>query len=90
MYCFKGSLVGVEGRLRSRSYDNAQGQKVFVVELVCDSVQFLDSKKDNTNQVAQQSYQKPQQQSYQQNYASNDPVENSFDAFNIDPDDIQF
>ena len=27
-YCAKGSLVGVEGRLRSRSYDNAQGQRV--------------------------------------------------------------
>ena len=38
-YCSKGSLVGVEGRLRSRSYDNAQGQKVYVVEVVCDSVQ---------------------------------------------------
>ena len=28
-YCAKGSLVGVEGRLRSRSYDNAQGQRVY-------------------------------------------------------------
>ena len=43
-YCSKGSLVGVEGRLRSRSYDNAQGQKVYVVEVVCDSVQFLETK----------------------------------------------
>ena len=31
-YCSKGSMVGVEGRLQSRSYDNAQGQKVFVTE----------------------------------------------------------
>ncbi|MCI9094223.1 MAG: single-stranded DNA-binding protein, partial [Coprobacillus sp.] len=43
-YCSKGSLVGVEGRLRSRNYDNAQGQKVFVVEVVCDSVQFLETR----------------------------------------------
>ena len=43
-YCSKGSLVGVEGRLRSRSYDNAQGQKVYVVEVVCDSVQFLETR----------------------------------------------
>ena len=41
-YCAKGSLVGVEGRLRSRSYDNAQGQRVYVTEVVCDSVQFLE------------------------------------------------
>ena len=43
-YCSKGSLVGVEGRLRSRSYDNAQGQKVFVVEVVCEKVRFIDKK----------------------------------------------
>ena len=43
-YCSKGSLVGVEGRLRSRSYDNAQGQRVYVTEVVCDSVQFLETK----------------------------------------------
>ncbi len=43
-YCAKGSLVGVEGRLRSRSYDNAQGQRVYVTEVVCDSVQFLETR----------------------------------------------
>ncbi|HAH74804.1 single-strand binding protein [Kandleria vitulina] len=43
-YCSKGSLVGVDGRLRSRSYDNAQGQRVFVVEVQADSVQFLETK----------------------------------------------
>ena len=93
-YCSKGSLVGVEGRLRSRSYDNAQGQKVFVVELVCDSVQFLDSKKDNqSNQVPVQNYSQPQQyqqSQQQQSYGANQMQSNSFDSFNIMEDDIQF
>ena len=40
-YCGKGSLVGVEGRLQSRSYEN-QGKKVNVIEVICDSVQFLE------------------------------------------------
>lgn len=48
-YCSKGSLVGIEGRLRSRTYDNAQGNKVYVVEVTCDSVQFLDTKKKEDN-----------------------------------------
>ena len=39
-YCSKGSLVGVEGRIQTRSYDNSQGQKVYVVEVICYSVQF--------------------------------------------------
>lgn len=43
-YCGKGSLVGVDGRLRSRSYDNKQGQRVFVVEVQADSVQFLETR----------------------------------------------
>lgn len=75
-YCSKGSLVGVEGRLRSRSYDNAQGQKVFVVEVVCDSVQFLETKKKD-NQVAQDNF--------------NTESENDFNnSFEIAEDDIQF
>ena len=43
-YCSKGSLVGVEGRIQTRSYDNTQGQKVYVVEVICDSVQFLETR----------------------------------------------
>ena len=43
-YCRKGSLVGVDGRLRSRTYDNKQGQRVYVVEVLADSVQFLETR----------------------------------------------
>jgi single-strand DNA-binding protein len=43
-YCKKGSLVLVEGSLQTRSYDNQQGQKVNVVEVVCQTIQFLESK----------------------------------------------
>lgn len=45
LYCSKSSLVGVEGKLQSRTYDNAQRQKVYVLEVLCSSVQFLDTKK---------------------------------------------
>ncbi len=58
-FCSKGSLVGVTGRLQSRSYDNSNGQKVFVLELVCESIQFLETKKNDsqvTNTSQQQHY----------------------------------
>lgn len=75
-YCSKGSLVGVEGRLQSRSYDNAQGQKVYVVEVVCDSVQFLETR------AAREGAQTQQQPNYQQNnYQQNNyqqPQNNNF------------
>lgn len=44
-FIHKGSLVGVEGRLNHRTYDNQEGKKVQVIEVVCDSIQFLEPKK---------------------------------------------
>ena len=49
----KGKLAGVDGRLQSRSYDNQEGKKVFVTEVVCDSVQFLEPKNGNQQQNGQ-------------------------------------
>jgi single-strand DNA-binding protein len=52
-YLSKGSLAGVDGRLQSRSYENSEGKRVFVTEVVADSVQFLEPKnsnKQNNNQ----------------------------------------
>lgn len=43
-YLSKGSLAGVDGRLQSRNYENQEGRRVFVTEVVCDSVQFLEPK----------------------------------------------
>ena len=43
-YCRKGSLVGVDGRLQARSYDDKDGKRIFVTEVVCDSVQLLETK----------------------------------------------
>lgn len=43
-YVSKGSQVGVDGRLQSRSYENKEGNRVFVTEVVCDNVQFLETK----------------------------------------------
>lgn len=39
MYCYKGDLVTVEGRISVRSYDNQQGQKVYITEVVASNVQ---------------------------------------------------
>lgn len=85
-YCSKGSLVGVEGSLRSRNYENSQGQKVFVVELLCDSVQFLETKRDK--QPVAQSYNQAQQQNYG-GFAQ--PTQSEFgNPLSIDLNDIQF
>ncbi|GAA3722986.1 single-stranded DNA-binding protein [Salinicoccus jeotgali] len=46
-YLKKGSLAGVDGRLQSRGYENKEGQRVYVTEVVADSVQFLEPKGSN-------------------------------------------
>lgn len=49
----KGSLVGVDGHLNQRTYDSRDNRRVSVIEVICDSVQFLESKKvDETNNSA--------------------------------------
>lgn len=42
----KGALVGITGRIQTRSYDNQQGQRVYVTEVVAERFQILE-KKDN-------------------------------------------
>ncbi len=47
-YCSKGSLVGIDGRLTQRSYEDKNNNKRSVVEVVADSVQFLERKSDDS------------------------------------------
>lgn len=43
-YTHKGSLIGVEGRIQTRNYDNNEGQRVYVTEVVADNFSFLESR----------------------------------------------
>lgn len=43
-YLAKGSLAGVDGRIQTRNYENNEGRRVYVTEVVADSVQFLEPK----------------------------------------------
>ena len=42
----KGALIGITGRIQTRNYENQQGQRVFVTEVVADNFQLLESRKD--------------------------------------------
>ena len=43
-YCKKGSLVALEGRLQSRSYDRKDGTKAYVTEVIVDRIENLSPK----------------------------------------------
>ncbi|WP_061306750.1 single-stranded DNA-binding protein [Clostridium botulinum] len=43
-YTHKGSKIGIAGRIQTRSYDNKEGNKVYVTEIVVDEVEFLEKR----------------------------------------------
>ena len=71
-YARKGALVGVEGRIQTRNYDR-DGQKVYVTEIVCDTVNLLESKSQSQNRAQNSGY---QDNSYQQPYSQPKPSTN--------------
>ena len=76
-YCHKGSLVSVEGRIRTGSYDAQDGTKRYTTEIVCDRVNFLTPKGGNS---AGENY------SGGNNYSSTDGMAQGFDEpFNNGP-----
>lgn len=50
-YLAKGSLIAVDGRLQTRSYDAKDGQRRWVTEVVAETVRFLDRRKDGAEGV---------------------------------------
>ena len=104
-YAAKGSLVGIEGRIQSRSYDDASGKRVYVTEVVADSVQLLESKAQTASHRAEPSYAAPQNNysnsyantnSYAQPQNTGDEPDYGFDGFGAGPtldissDDLPF
>ena len=94
-YLSKGALIGIEGRIQTRNYDDNSCHKVYVTEVVTDSVQFLESKqKDqhNQNNMENGAYTepktKPQEQQVQ--YAVNLTAQAEMDTLDIASDDLPF
>lgn len=93
-YMKKGSLVGVDGRIQTRSYEGQDGKMVYVTEVLAESIQFLESRNSsgNTNSSNQQSYQQNNQQ-YQQSQPQAqqpNPFEQQGQAINIQDSDLPF
>lgn len=87
-YAHKGDTVGVEGRIQTRSYDR-DGQKVYVTEIVTNSVSILHSNQPKQAQAQTQ----PQQQVQTQNEVAtqaNDPMEEYLNGYEINSDELPF
>ena len=49
-YVKKGDLLGIEGRIQTRNYEDKDGKRVYVTEVIVDSIDFLQSRKDESKQ----------------------------------------
>ena len=85
----KGALIGITGRIQTRSYENQQGQRVYVTEVVAENFQMLESRAAREGGSANVSYnQQPQQQAPQQNFGRNNPMQGS--PMDIQDSDLPF
>ncbi|MEA4821496.1 MAG: single-stranded DNA-binding protein [Erysipelotrichales bacterium] len=87
-YARKGSLVGVEGRLQSRSYEK-DGRRVYVLEVVCDNVQLLEPKSVNTQRISDD-FSQPGYDSYQSQASTKNTNEDYSQGIDVPDDDLPF
>lgn len=90
----KGSLIGVSGAIQTRNYDNQQGQRVYVTEVLVENFDFLESRKNdadgfsNAGNINTQNFNK--NQNLGGNFANNDPFTANGDTYNVQDDDLPF
>lgn len=94
-YARKGSLIGVTGRIQTRNYENQQGQRVYVTEVVCENFQLLEKRADDNQQPQQIQQQTNQKQGNLDTFGEfgnqhkPDPFGNS-SSIDISDDDLPF
>nr|DAX64626.1 MAG TPA: Single strand binding protein [Caudoviricetes sp.] len=55
----KGVLIGITGRIQTRSYENQQGQRVYVTEVIADNFQLLESRNQSQDKTQASSNEVP-------------------------------
>ena len=93
-YTKKGSLIGIEGRIQTRNYDNQQGQRVYITEVLAERFHFLESTKTANNDVLSAGGTNTlginKNQNSSGNFANSDPFTSGGDVFNVNDDDLPF
>lgn len=98
-YLSKGRLVAVEGRIQTRNYEDKDGKRVYVTEVIASNVQFLESRNSSSNS-SDNSYSQPMPDyndnsgSNNQNIESvdldNDPFASFGDSIDVSDNDLPF
>lgn len=93
-YTKKGSLIGVEGRIQTRNYENEQGKRVYVTEVLAEKFSFLESaKKDDDGVLSSRGTNTlgiNKNQNSSGNFANSDPFTGSRDVIDVLDSDLPF
>ncbi|MBQ6495202.1 MAG: single-stranded DNA-binding protein [Bacilli bacterium] len=100
-YMTKGRLIAVEGRIQTRNYDNNEGKKVYVTEVIANNVQFLESKNSSSNNNSLNDMPEPPQEKTPYDFSDNtnneetmstekDPFESFGEQIEISDNDLPF
>ena len=93
-YTKKGSLIGIEGRIQTRNYENEKGQRVYVTEVLAERFHFLESSKTANNDVLSNEGTNTlgvnKNQNSSRNFANSDPYTGSGDVIDVLDSDLPF
>lgn len=90
----KGSLIGVTGRIQTRNYENQQGQRVYVTEVVAENFQLLEKRQNNQQSGVSNgetnNYPQSNQNSSQANFGTFNDNGFGDSSIDINDDDLPF
>lgn len=86
----KGSKIIVEGRIQTRNYDDKDGKKVYVTEVVADRFEFCESKGTKSTSEFDDSYFGPTVEEAPTTNVSDEPYIDFGDSIELSDDDVAF
>lgn len=87
-YLHKGSLVGIDGKIQTGSYEGQDGKRVYTTDVVAESVQFLETQKQEKTMSEFQNSYKQQPNNFVKH--QEDPFANMGGKIDITEDDLPF
>lgn len=98
-FTHKGSQVGIEGRIQTRNYENQQGQKVYVTEVLAENFSLLEPRNATSRLEGDRegfevgrinTFNGNKNANTGGNFANSDPFISGGDVFNVNDDDLPF
>ena len=89
-YQKKGNQIAVDGRIQTRNYEDSDGNKRYVTEVVAENIKFLDSKKQENAQNSQNIVQKSNSEILKDAMTDNNPYAEFGEQMTITDEDLPF